>query len=157
MMHVQHLLILSFTGAVLTLLVACGEPGGNAESRRGEIDAAATRIYAGVPPAGETAELIERGGKLFRTGGCESCHSTRIDRMGLVGPPLGRVSDRVLDRHDNDALEARRWLVRHIKAPQLYPSPYLEDEAYTGAHMPPYNHFRDEDMRALVEFLWSLK
>lgn len=143
---------------VLVLMVAsCGPPADNESTRREKLEATATRIYAEVPDTSDSVELIEPGQKFFRQAGCESCHSTRGDQMGLMGPPLAGVSKRVLDRHNNDPLESRRWLIKHIKSPHLYPSPYTEDENYRGAQMPAYNQFRDEDMRALVEFLWSLR
>lgn len=137
-------------------VTGCGPAAGNSSVQRDEINQAAERIYPDVPGTEESSELIERGEKFFRQSGCESCHSTRDARMGLMGPPLGGVGTRVRQRQEGSELEARRWLIRHIKSPQLFPSPYTQDEQYSGTHMPPYNHFRDEDMRALVEFLWSL-
>ncbi|MBZ0136244.1 MAG: cytochrome c [Planctomycetes bacterium] len=144
---------------LVIVVVGCAPTGnpGNEEMQRAELEQAGMRIYAALPEDSAKAALIEQGQKMYRTAGCESCHSTRQDRLGLQGPPLGGVSKRVMARQDDDALEARRWLVKHIKSPRLYPSPYKDDEAYHGTFMTPYNQFRDEDMRALVEFLWSLR
>lgn len=142
---------------LVTALAACGPMGGNSATQKDELEKAAVRIYAEVPDSAKSAELVERGQKFFRQAGCESCHSTRLDRMGLMGPPLGGVSQRVLDRHSNDQLEGRRWLVKHIKSPELYPSPFTEEQEYEGMQMPAYAKFNDEDMRALVEFLWTLR
>ena len=138
-------------------MAGCGPAGGNESVQRDEIEQAATRIYAAVPAEEDQPGLIQTGQKFFRRAGCESCHSVREDRMGLMGPPLGGLPKRLLERHSDDELESRRWLIKHIKSPHLYPSPYVDDEQYEGMQMPAYAKFNDEDMRALVEFLWSLR
>ena len=143
--------------SALTTLCACGPMSGNATTRKAEVEQAAERIYAEVPDAATSSERAEYGEEFFRRAGCESCHSAREDRLGLMGPPLGGVARRVMERHENDELESRRWLIKHIKSPQLYPSPYAEDQEYHGMQMPAYAKFNDDDMRALVEFLWSLR
>jgi cytochrome c2 len=110
-----------------------------------------------VPSAEETLKLEPTGKSLFVRAGCAACHSITKERAGLVGPPLGGLADRVLARHDNDDLEARRWLVKHIRDPITYPSPYKSEPAYKNTHMPPQHGITDEDLRALIEYLWMLR
>ncbi len=116
----------------------------------------AENAYPEVPPPQETLQLADRGKPMFQRFACASCHSTSADRSGLLGPPLGGVATRVLDRMDHDELAARRWMVMHIKDPIKYPSPFKQDPDYRGAHMPPNPRISDDDMRALVEYLWLL-
>lgn len=121
-----------------------------------DIEEAAIRVYPSVPTPEESVELAQQGKPLMRRFVCESCHSLTDERSGLLGPPLGGVAERVLARHDHDDLEARRWLVKHIRNPQAYPSPYRDDPAYRS-HMPANHRISNDDMRALVEHLWLLR
>jgi cytochrome c551/c552 len=120
-------------------------------------EAAAEAAYAAVPSPEISLELQDRGKRIFDASGCLSCHSKTTDRNGLMGPPLGGIADRVLARHDNDTLKARRWLVMHIRDPFKYPSPFKDDPDFKGMHMPPTSRVTDTDMRALVEYLWLLR
>ncbi len=120
-------------------------------------EAAAEVAYAEVPSPETTLELQDKGRRIFDASGCLSCHSKTADRNGLMGPPLGGVADRVLARHDHDALKARRWLVMHIRDPHKYPSPFRDDPDFKGMHMPPTSRVTDADMQALVEYLWLLR
>jgi cytochrome c2 len=120
-------------------------------------EAAADVAYPDVPSAETSLELQDKGRRIFDASGCLSCHSKTEERNGLMGPPLGGVADRVLARHDHDALKARRWLVMHIRDPFKYPSPFKDDPAFKGTHMPPTSRVTDADMRALVEYLWLLR
>ncbi len=117
---------------------------------------AAENSFPDVPDSDEARKLIEQGERIFRTAACASCHSTTSERMGLQGPPLGGVADRHLPENDNDPLETRRWMVKHIKEPQEYPGAFHDSREYPNI-MPPGRHLADEDLRALVEYLWSLR
>jgi hypothetical protein len=63
---------------------------------------------------------------------------------------------RALEQHDHDALEARRWLVKHIKDPARYPGQFAGHPDYPG-FMVPNPRLTDEDLAALVEYLWTLR
>ena len=139
------------------LLAAACLDSGNIPGVTADPDASAKVAFPEVPAAGDAMKLKERGSKLFQGLGCQSCHSTTDDRSGLMGPPLGGVSDRVLERNDHDPLKARRWLVMHVKDPLMHPSPFADQPEYRGTHMPPNPRVTDEDLRALVEFLWTLR
>ena len=139
------------------LFVAGCLDSGNVAGVSPDAESAAASAYPELPSASDAMKLKEDGSKLFRGLGCQSCHSMTPERSGLMGPPLGGVSDRVLTRQDNDPLKARRWIVMHIKDPVMHPSPYAKDDAYRGTHMPPNPRLPDADLRALVEFLWTLR
>ncbi|MCB9894552.1 MAG: cytochrome c [Planctomycetes bacterium] len=144
---------------MLALGLACAGclDSGNIPGVTTDPEAAAKAAFPELPPAAEATQLKDRGSKMFNGLGCQSCHSTTHERNGLMGPPLGGVSDRVLERKDHDPLKARRWLVMHIKDPLMYPSPFADQADYKGTHMPPNPRVTDEDLRALVEFLWALR
>lgn len=155
-LRLRRLPRLVFAALLATLAAGCNfdaeHPGVTSD-----IEEAATIIYPEVPGVDETVELSRQGQPLFRRFVCESCHSISDERSGLLGPPLGGIAERVLARHEHDDLEARRWLVMHIRDPQAYPSPYKQDPDYRGAHMPPNHRISNSDMKALVEYLWLLR
>lgn len=143
---------------VLTLIcVGCSSwYDGNREGVTRSPEKAAEAAFPDVPASGEAQELIRQGERVFRTGACASCHSTTTERSGLQGPPLGGVADRHLPLNDNDPLETRRWMVKHIKEPQDFPGAFHDSPDYPNI-MPANRHLTNEDLRALVEYLWSLK
>jgi cytochrome c2 len=140
---------------LLFLLAGCpistNQPGVTADAEQ-----AALNAYPDIPDSSQAMADSERGSKLFRQFTCHSCHSTDDERRNLAGPPLGGVSDRVLERQNNNSLEARRWLVKHIKDPAKYPGEFAGHTDYPN-FMTPNPRITDEDLRALVEYLWSLR
>ncbi|MDC1142145.1 cytochrome c [Planctomycetota bacterium] len=137
-------------------LVACGfGAGGNQPGITSDPDKAALAIYPSAPTAEETLALKEEGKDFFTAFGCASCHSTTGERASLQGPPLAGTANRYTQRNDGDELEARRWMVKHIKQPQDFPGVFFNTEEYPN-FMPPNRNITDADMKALVEFLWSL-
>lgn len=139
--------------ALLLMLAACGE---GAPRLSPDTEAMALAAYPAIPAAEDSLALREAGERNFRNFGCAACHSTKRERQGLLGPPLGGTAERVLPRHNNDALESRRWLARHIHDPQKYPGPFKEDPAYRGGFMPANPRIDAQPMRELVEYLWLL-
>lgn len=142
---------------LLALLCAGCMDSTNVPGVTADPEQSAANAFPDIPSSTEAMQLVEAGRKAFRGLGCESCHSITADRSGLMGPPLGGISDRVLARQDHDPLKARRWLVMHIKDPAKYPGAHVGDDAYRGTHMPPNPRVPDHDLRALVEFLWTLR
>ncbi|MBX3458753.1 MAG: cytochrome c [Planctomycetes bacterium] len=142
--------------ACMWLAASCMPPANTPGTTR-NANAAALAVYPQAPAAEEALELSRQGKPLFQRFGCAACHSVTQERQGLMGPPLAGVSDRVLARHEYNELEARRWLVKHIRDPQGFPSPFKDEAAYKNTHMPPNSGIRDEDLRALVEYLWLLR
>ena len=140
----------------LCLLAGCLE-NSNVPGVTRDPEESAKTAYPDLPDSSQAVELIERGEKLFRGLTCEQCHSTGSERNGLMGPPLGGLSDRIIEQEDNDPLEARRWTLKHIKDPAKYPSKFAGQDDYRGAHMTPFPRITDEDLRALVEYLFSLR
>lgn len=141
--------------ALACLLVACGGPR-DPNAQRELAEQSARTVYPELPPAEQTSRLQEAGRHNFRSQSCEMCHSITRERKGLLGPPLGGTSERVLERHGGDALQARRWLVKHIRDPYRFPGPHAGSSEYRGASMPPNTTLPDEQMKALVEYLWHL-
>lgn len=147
--------LLCLTLAVLCAS-ACGGGTGDANAATRYIEQAAATSLAAVPGAEESASLRETGRNVFRGSGCEMCHSITRQRNGMAGPPLGGISERMLERYSNDALEGRRWLFKHIRDPRRFEGPFANSPDYRGAFMPPNGQIKDEELRALVEFLWHL-
>ena len=137
------------------LLTGC-PPAGNQPGVTSDPEQSALNAYPDIPDSSQAMADAERGGKLFRQFTCLSCHSTDGERRNLAGPPLGGVSDRTLARNNNNSLEARRWLVKHIKDPGRDPGEYA-GHADDPNFMTPNPRITDEDLRALVEYLWSLR
>lgn len=137
-------------------LAGCG--GSNADPKATEryIEKQALEAYPTVPSAAEIPALRDKGRDIFKAAGCELCHSTLRERQGMRGPPLGGISERMLERHNKDALAGRRWMYKHIRDPQRFAGPHAGSPEYTGAFMPPNGRLNDDEMRALVEFLWHL-
>jgi cytochrome c2 len=140
-----------------TLLVAACTDNANTPGVTKDPEASAKAAYPKVPDASKAGELIDRGQKLFKSLTCQQCHSTGPERSGLSGPPLGGYADRALQKQDSDPLKARRWTVKHIKDPRKYPGQFAGTDEYKGTFMTPFNRITDEDLRALVEYLFSLR
>jgi cytochrome c oxidase subunit 2 len=89
-----------------------------------------------------------RGGALFRSNGCQACHTIRgTEARGVIGPDLTHVGSRLsvgagILRNEPDLV--RRWLAstEHIKP---------------GVHMPQFGMLPDDDLRALAAYLHGLK
>lgn len=97
------------------------------------------------PPERFTLEQVERGKELFQTQGCIACH-TIGDQGGVIGPDLTREAQR--KRTDE-------WQLQHLKDPlSVYVIGPTQNIAWP---MPPYVHLPEEDLKALVAFLQSLK
>jgi cytochrome c551/c552 len=145
-------------GALALAAAACGGGGSNRDPQAmtRHIEEQSRAAYPALPGADESATLRERGRGIFKAAGCELCHSTSRERKGMSGPPLGGLAEVMPGRHDNDALEARRWLYRHIRDPQRFAGPHAGTPEYRGAFMPPNTRLNDDEMRALIEFLWHL-
>jgi len=136
------------------LLAACGP--GDPEAGKRVAEASALAAYPELPKPGDVPALQAAGKPIFKAAGCETCHSSSHDRNGLMGPPLGGVAETVLAQHKGDPLEARRWMVKHIRDPQRFPGQHAGTDDYRGSAMPPNGMLKDADLRALVEFLWHL-
>ncbi len=146
-------LLLCLLAATLGVLLAACPPA------MGNVDWAAKseQVYTKLPDATEATKLAEHGEKLFNSQACGSCHATGAARGGLMGPPLGGVGAAVTSRHAGDELAARRWMYKHIRDPQKWPGPHHGSDEYKSSAMPSYRGLQDQDVSALVEFLWTLR
>lgn len=90
---------------------------------------------------------VERGKELFRAQGCMGCHSINgITEGGQIGPNL---------THEALRLRTDEWQLRHLINPV---SVYVLGEAEGISWiMPSYRQLSEEDLKALVAFLQSLK
>ncbi len=136
-------------------LVGCS--AGNRPGVTKDAEAGAAKAFAEKPSAKETVELIREGEQVYRRSGCGNCHSLTEDRSGFAGPPLSGVGRRNLKNHDNDELKVRRWLFKHIRDPIQWPGEMADRPEYEGTHMPPNPYLKDEDLKALVEYLYHLE
>lgn len=94
-----------------------------------------------------TMSEVERGGELFRAQGCIGCHSINgIAAGGQIGPNL---------THEALRLRTDEWQLRHLIDPvSVY---VLGEAAGISWIMPSYGRLSEEDLKALVAFLQSLK
>lgn len=92
-------------------------------------------ILAGAMVAG--AKELTPGQRVYQKNGCSSCHI--INGIGgTVGPDLSHVAS----RRDRD------WIYQHFKDPRaLVP----------GSAMPSFSHLSEEDLKALTDFMMTLK
>lgn len=94
-------------------------------------------VYGGdAPPA--TPEVIQRGQALFVKHNCLACHALGERKGGTLGPNLGRVGAKYTELS---------FFVELLKDP--------ESKGITT--MPAFDTLPEEDLRALAEYLRSLK
>lgn len=144
----------------LSLVFLCAACGGNASATansRASGDEGAAVAIAAIPSAEERQHLADHGAGVFKKYACGSCHSRTTDRQGLAGPPLGDTAKRHLTRQSADELAARRWFYAHVRNPAGHPGSYHGDGAYAATKMPAYPQISDDEMRALVEFLMTMR
>jgi cbb3-type cytochrome oxidase cytochrome c subunit len=94
-----------------------------------------------------TPAEVERGKELFQSQGCIGCHTINgIAAGGQIGPNL---------THEALRLRTDEWQLRHLINPV---SVYVlgEPEGISWI-MPSYRQLSEEDLKALVAFLQSLK
>ena len=145
---------------VFMMFLLCSACGGNIAAPASNAtggDEGASKLITAVPAAEDQRQLAEAGAGVFKKYGCGSCHSRSLQREGLGGPPLGDAAKRHLTRQAGDELAARRWFVAHIRNPAGHPGSFHGDGAYAAVKMPAYNQIADEEMRALVEYLMTLR
>lgn len=93
-----------------------------------------------------TMAHIERGRELFMNQGCVGCHTINgIAQGGIVGPNL---------THEAQRGRSDAWQLRHLIDPLAV---YGVGEPAGRWPMPSYGNLPEEDLRALVAFLQSLK
>lgn len=93
---------------------------------------------AAVTHAALDPVLVNKGQTLFDQNGCTACHKVG-GQGGAVGPPLDGEGTR---RPDLD------WQVQHLKDPAAVTK---------GSTMPSYKQLSERDLRALANYLASLK
>jgi cytochrome c5 len=142
--------------ALSTALSACG---GNAPRPANTPvgDEGAAAAIAAVPSLEDQKRMAAIGADVFKKYGCGSCHSRSNQREGLAGPPLGKTGEAHVTRQGGDELAARRWFFAHIRNPKAHPGLHHADGAYSGTRMPGYTQISDSEMRALVEFIMTLR
>lgn len=82
--------------------------------------------------------LIGHGKEVFKNNGCMGCHSV-LGQGGIIGPKLDTVGDR---------RTSIGWHIKHLKEPT---------SLVTGSTMPRYDHMKADDLKALANYLVSLK
>lgn len=141
----------------LLLVVACGSNAADPAKRPAGGDEGASIAISSVPPIEEQKRLADQGAAVFKKYACGSCHSRSDERQALAGPALGKVAQRHLARQSGDELATRRWFYAHIRNPEGHPGVFHGDGAYAAAKMPAYTQLNDDEMRALIEFLMTMK
>lgn len=143
--------------AICFALAACGGNSPVPANSGAAGDEGAANAIAAVPAPDDQKQLAATGSDVFKKYACGSCHSRSTQREGLGGPPLGDTAKRHLTRQGGDELAARRWFYAHIRNPKGHPGTFHDDGAYASVKMPAYDQISDEEMRALVEFLMTLR
>jgi len=146
-----------FTFAIAFLVAACGGNVNAPANRAAAGDEGAAKAISALPSAEDQKTLAHAGADVFKLYGCAACHSRTNERQGLSGPPLGRTAERHLTRQKNDELAARRWFFAHIRNPDGHPGLYHDDGAYSGTKMPSFAQLPDNEMRALIEYLMTMR
>jgi len=100
-------------------------------------------------PASEPAEIVStRGRDLFFTNGCSACHTIRGTHAdGVVGPDLTHVGSRLsigAGILPNDSESFHRWIER-------------TDRLKPGVQMPHFGMLPPDELRAIADYLESLK
>jgi cytochrome c oxidase subunit II len=94
------------------------------------------------------ADSASRGRDLFLANGCPACHTIRgTTAGGLVGPDLTHVGSRLTIGAGiipNRPIDFVRWIER-------------TDDVKPGVHMPSFGMLPAEELRALAEYLDSLR
>lgn len=97
-------------------------------------------VLVAQPAVAGLSPIAQRGAELYqanKVAPCTSCHAIR-GVGGMVGPDLTKVATR----------KGREWILGHFKEPQKY-SP--------GSAMPSYTALGEEDLKALTEYLLTLR
>ncbi len=97
--------------------------------------------------AAPSTDVAREGQQLFLTHQCAMCHTVRgTEAMGNVGPDLTHLAGRkkIAASYDNDTANLGAWVTH---AQSLKP----------GALMPNLTQFNGEQLRALVQYLQTLK
>jgi ubiquinol-cytochrome c reductase cytochrome b subunit len=89
------------------------------------------------PLRAATAEMLERGARIYREQGCAGCHRL-AGEGGESGPALDQVGRR--RKYDVDGT------IRHIQDPA---------EIVPGSTMPPYKHVPEAYLRDLIAYLFQ--
>jgi ubiquinol-cytochrome c reductase cytochrome b subunit len=104
------------------------------------VERPAARAATGRPATDTPLDpaLIAKGKALYEANGCAGCHKI-AGQGGAVGPPLDGTGKRQPDLH---------WQVDHLKNP---------GSLVKGSTMPAYGQLSEADLRALANYLLSLK
>ena len=109
-------------------------------------------VAAACAPEPPATEPIARGGQVYRTLGCASCHEGSLFNLFRpVGPPLsdiGRVAAKRVP-----GLSAEEYLRQSITDPGAYVVPGYPDSMPRGLA----RDLSPEDLAALVAYLASLR
>jgi mono/diheme cytochrome c family protein len=138
-------------------VTACGGNTNQPANRPAVGDADAAKVIAEVPGQAERARLAIAGAGVFSKYGCATCHSKTSERAGMAGPPLGQTAANHLTRNKGDELAARRWFYLHLVDPEGHPGLYHDDGTYKATRMPSFKQLSDDEFRALIEYLMTLR
>lgn len=137
-----HLTDQEVNGLIAYLGTLDGQHEGPANTGEAEIE---------IPTDGDgnprfSEAIVERGQQLFAQQGCVGCHAINgIAPGGNQGPNL---------THEGRRGRSDAWQLQHLRNPL---SVYVEGEPQGNWPMPSYGHLADDDLRALVAFLQSLR
>lgn len=131
--------------AILALLIsACGGSSGQEAARE------PPTLPVASPTSGpDVAELVERGRELADFEGCTGCHS--IDGRQMIGPTWQGLYGSTVQLDDGTAaIVDDAYVAESIRIPEA-----KVVEGYFNL-MTPFE-LRDEDIRALIEYIKSLQ
>ncbi len=138
----EHLSDQEVDGLIAYLRTFNGQREGPASSREAQI--AIPTDADGNARFGEA--MVERGQQLYTQQGCVGCHNINgIAPGGNVGPNL---------THEGRRGRSDAWQLQHLKHPL---SVYVEGEPQGSWQMPGYSQLPEDDIKAIVAFLQSLR
>jgi cytochrome c551/c552 len=135
---------LFFLGILLGV-VGCGGGGQQAEQSASSSSASETSLYDQGPRAADAPvneALAAKGGDLFKTKTCSTCHGFGVR---ITGPDLKDVA----------AQRTARWMQQQIQHPDIMTKqdPISRQLLGTYAVQMPNLNISDDDARALIEYI----
>ncbi len=106
------------------------------------------------------AAMIEQGLAIYHAQYCGVCHTlAAAGTSGQFGPDHDGIGTTAAARiqepnYSGSAQSAQEYLMESLVKPDAY---FVGAYAGSSHRMPPYTHLSDEDLRALVAFLFAQK
>jgi len=123
------------------------------ELTKDELDKIISILKTGGKKAEPEVSMADKGKKIAEDEGCFDCHS--LDGEIIVGPSFKGLLDRdtvaIKDGKEVKLKADVRYIISSIKKPGEYIVKDFDES------MPPYEHLTDDQIKAIIEFLRTVK